>query len=163
MYAKFLEKIKSEYSNSTPSPESIIINYSEASDFDKCVILLRSYKLPYGQISSKLGSPSKKAIRASLLKWAPELIEEDCNHNKLKAKDRASKEEFILINLIRKHPEIEHYYMGHPILGNWKFVTVEGRLYYIEDDTTVNAFGDFDHICQYQFLEIIKNQLNEST
>lgn len=163
MYAKFLEKIKSEYSNSNPSPENIIVNYPEASDFDKCVILLRSYKLPYGQISSKIGSPSKKAIRASLLKWAPELIEEDCNHNKLKAKDRASKEEFILINLIRKHPEIEHYYMGHPILGNWKFVTVEGRLYYIEDDTTVNAFGDFDYICQCQFLEIIKNQINEST
>lgn len=163
MYAKFLEKIKSEYSNSNPSPENIIVNYPEASDFDKCVILLRSYKLPYGQISSKIGSPSKKAIRASLLKWAPELIEEDCNHNKLKAKDRASKEEFILINLIRKHPEIECYYMGHPSLGNWKFVIVEGRLYYIENDQSVNAFGDFDHICQYQFLEIIKNQLNEST
>lgn len=160
MYAKFLEKIKFEYSNTNPSPENIISNYPNTSDFDKCVILLRSYKLTYSQISSKLGSPSKKTIRECLLKHAPSLIEEDCNRNKLKAKDRASKEEFILINLIRKHPEIEHYYMGHPILGNWKFVTIEGRLYYIEDDQTTGAFGDFDHVCQYQFLEIIKNQLN---
>ena len=160
MYAKFLERIKSDLKDLNPSPTEILSNYPDANDFDKCIILLRSYKWTYGQISSKLGSPSKKAIRASLMKWAPELIEEDCNHNKLKAKDRASKEEFILINLIRKHPEIESYYMGDPILGNWKFVIVEGRLYYIEDDQSVNAFGDYDHVCQYQFLEIIKNQLN---
>ena len=159
MYSKILVKLINEF----PIESQIINNYPDATDFDKCVILLRSMKLVYGQISAKLGSPSKKAIRASLLKWAPELIEEDCNKQKLKAKDKASKEEFILINLIRKHPEIESYYMGHSSLGNWKFVTVEGRLYYIEEDNSVNAFGDFDHICQYQFLEIIKNQLNEST
>ena len=159
MYAKVLTKLINEF----PTEAQILNNYPEATDFDKCIILLRSMKLTYGQISSKMGSPSKKAIRESLLKFTPELIEEDCNKQKLKAKDKASKEEFILINLIRKHPEIESYYMGHPILGNWKFVTVEGRLYYIENDQSVNAFGDFDHICQYQFLEIIKNQLNEST
>ena len=66
-----------------------------------------------------------------------------------------------MINLIRKYPEIESYYMGHPILGNWKFVTVEGRLYYIEEDNSVNAFGDYDFICQYQFLNIIKNELTK--
>ena len=107
MYAKFLEKIKSEYSNVNPPPENIIANYPNTSDFDKCIILLRSYKLTYGQISSKLGSPSKKSIRECLLKHAPNLIEEDCNRNKLQAKERASKEEFILINLMRKHPEVE--------------------------------------------------------
>lgn len=160
MYTKFLEKIKLEYSNVSPSPENIISNYPNTSDFDKCVILLRSYKLTYSQISSKLGSPSKKTIRECLLKHAPNLIEEDCNHNKLKAKDRASKEEFTLINLIRQHPEIESYYMGDPSLGNWKFVTVEGRLYYIEDDGDVTPFGSWDIVCQTQFLQIIKNQLN---
>ena len=159
MYAKFLDRIKSEYNDLAPSPTEILSNYPTANDFDKCVILLRTYKLTYGQISSKIGSPSKRAIRASLMQWAPELIEEDCNRNKLKAKDRASKEEFTLINLIRKHPEIESYYMGHPILGNWKFVTVEGRLYYIEEDNSVNAFGDYDFICQYQFLNIVKDEL----
>lgn len=155
MYSKILAKLINEF----PVESQIINNYPEATDFDKCVILLRSMKLVYGQISAKLGSPSKKAIRASLLKWAPDLIEEDCNKQKLKAKDRASKEEFILINLIRKHPEIESYYMGHPSLGNWKFVTVEGRLYYIEEDNSVNAFGDFDFVCQHQFLNIIKDEL----
>ena len=161
MYAKFLEKIKLDLNDLSPSPTEILSNYPEANDFDKCVILLRSYKWTYGQISSRLGSPSKKAIRASLVKWAPELIEEDCNRSKLQAKERASKEEFILINLIRKHPEIESYYMGHPSLGNWKFITVEGRLFYIEDDSSVSAFGDYDPICQNQFLQIIKSQINE--
>ena len=159
MYTKILTKLISEF----PKEAEILNNYPEAIDFDKCIILLRSMKLPYGQISAKMGSPSKKAIRASLLKWAPELIEEDCNRNKLKPKERASKEEFILINLIRKYPEKESYYMGHPILGNWKFVTVEGRLYYIEEDNSVNPFGDYDYVCQYQFLEIIKNQINETS
>ena len=161
MYAKFLEKIKHDLSDQSPRPTEILSNYPEANDFDKCIILLRTYKWTYGQISSKLGSPSKKAIRASLVKWAPELIEEDCNRQKLKAKERASKEEFTLINIIRKHPEIESYYMGHPLLGNWKFVTVEGRLFYIEEDNSVWAFGDYDTICQNQFLEIIKKQTNE--
>lgn len=162
MYAKFLERIKSDLKDLNPSPTEILSNYSNATDFDKCVILLRSYKWTYGQISSKLGSPSKRAIRESLLKWAPELIEEDCNRQKLKAKERASKEEFILMSLIKKHPEIESYYMGHPILGNWKFVITEGRLYYIEDNGDVFPFGDWDFVCQTQFLQIIKDQINES-
>ena len=157
MYTKILTRLVSEF----PKESEILNNYQEANDFDKCIILLRSMKLPYGQISAKMGSPSKKAIRATLLKWAPELIEEECNRQKLKPKERASKEEFILINLIRKYPEIESYYMGHPILGNWKFVTVEGRLYYIEEDNSVNAFGDYDYVCQYQFLNIIKNELDK--
>ena len=157
MYSKFLNKFINEF----PTEAQILNNYPEATDFDKCVILLRSAKLTYGQISSKMGSPSKKVIRESLLKFTPELIEEDCNRNKLKAKDRASKEEFTLINLIRKYPEVESYYMGHPILGNWKFITVEGRLYYIEEDNSVNAFGDYDFICQYQFLNIIKDGLTK--
>lgn len=161
MYSKLLNKLINETKENNPSPIDILNKYQEASDFDKCIILLRFYKLTYGQISSKLGSPSKKAIRASLIKWAPELIEEDCNRQKLKAKDRASKEEFELINIIRKHPEIESYYMGHPILGNWKFITVEGRLYYIEEDGSVWAFGDYDFICQYQFLNLIKDELNK--
>ena len=159
MYAKFLDRIKSEFKDCNPSPAEILSKYSNATDFDKCIILLRSYKLTYGQISSKLGSPSKKSIRESLLKWAPELIEEDCNRQKLQAKDRPSKEEFILMNLLRKYPEKNKFYMGHPILGNWRMVIVEGRLYYVEDDNDCTAFGSFDPVCQYQFLEIIKSQL----
>lgn len=161
MYAKFLERIKSEYNDLTPSPTEILSNYPKANDFDKCVILLRTYKLTYGQISSKIGSPSKRAIRASLMQWAPELIEEDCNRNKLQAKERASREEFILINIIRQHPEKESYYMGHPILGNWKFIIVEGRLYYIEEDGDVTPFASWDTVCQTQYLQIIKDQLHE--
>lgn len=161
MYTKLLTKLINECKENTPSPTDILNQYPEASDFDKCIILLRTYKLTYGQISSKMGSPSKKAIRASLLKWSPELIEEDCNRQKLKPKERPSKEEFTLINLIRKHPEIESYYMGDSLMGNWKFVIVEGRLYYIEENGEVYPFGDYDFICQYQFLNIVKEQLNE--
>lgn len=162
MYRKLLTKLINDYKEFSPKPNDIINNYSDASDFDKCIILLRTYKLTYGQISSKMGSPSKKTIRASLLKWSPELIEEDCNRNKLKAKERASKEEYELINLLKRIDIIKPFYMGHPILGCWRFVITEGRLYYVEDDNSVGAFGDYDFICQYQFLNIIKQQLNEN-
>lgn len=161
MYTKLLTKLIAETKDNSPEPNEIISKYSEATDFDKCIILLRSYKYTYGQISSKMGSPSKKAIRESLLKWAPELIEEDCNRNKLKAKERASREEFELINLLRKTDAIKPYYMGHPLLGHWRFVITEGRLYYVEDDNSVGAFGDYDYICQYQFLNIIKDELTK--
>ena len=160
MYSKILTKLIAENKNNSPEPNEILEKYQEASDFDKCVILLRSYKWTYGQISSKMGSPSKKSIRASLMKWAPELIEEDCNRNKLQAKERASKEEYELINLLKRTNVIKPYYMGHPLLGHWRFIITEGRLYYIEDDNSVGAFGDFDYICQHQFLNIIKEQIN---
>ena len=67
MYNRFLEKLKSEYNDLNPSPTEILSKYPNANNFDKCVILLRTYKLTYGQISSKIGSPSKRAIRASLM------------------------------------------------------------------------------------------------
>lgn len=63
-----LNQLIKEFQDMNPSPQDIINNYTDASDFDKCVILLRSYKMTYGQISAKMGSPSKKTIRASLLK-----------------------------------------------------------------------------------------------
>lgn len=44
MYSKFLERIKFDLKDSNPSPTEILSNYPEANDFDKCVILLRSYK-----------------------------------------------------------------------------------------------------------------------
>ena len=159
MYKKFLEKISFEFKETNPSPTEILSNYHEANDFDKCVLLLRSYKWTYGQISSNIGSPSKRAIRESLMKWAPELIEEDCNRQKLQPKDRPSKEEFIIMSLLRKQPEKNKFYMGHPILGNWRMVIIENRLYYIEDDDSCEAFGTWDPVCQNQFLEIIKKQL----
>lgn len=68
MYAKLLTKLITETKENSPEPNEIIAKYPKATDFDKCIILLRSYKLTYGQISAKMGSPSKKAIRASLMK-----------------------------------------------------------------------------------------------
>lgn len=44
MYANFLTRIKSELSDLNPSPTEILSNYSDATDFEKCIILLRSYK-----------------------------------------------------------------------------------------------------------------------
>ena len=155
MEAHLLNKLIKEFKDMDPSPQDIINNYTDASDFDKCVILLRSYKMTYGQISVKMGSPSKKTIRASLLKWAPELIEEDCNRNKLKPKERASKEEFTLINIIRKFPDKKDYFIDDCV---WTFQIKDGRLYYTENNKTY-AFSDFDFICQTQILQTIKDQV----
>lgn len=55
-------------------------NYNEASDFEKCILILRSNGFSYGSIQLKLGNPSKKQIRSVLLKWAPELIDIHSNN-----------------------------------------------------------------------------------
>lgn len=44
MYSKILTKLIAENKNNSPEPNEILEKYQEASDFDKCVILLRSYK-----------------------------------------------------------------------------------------------------------------------
>ena len=44
MYAKFLDKIKHDLSDQSPRPAEILSHYPEANDFDKCIILLRTYK-----------------------------------------------------------------------------------------------------------------------
>ena len=40
MYYNFLERFKDEYCNLNPAPIEIIDKYPDASDFDKCVLLL---------------------------------------------------------------------------------------------------------------------------
>ena len=62
MYTKLLTKLKTEFAECYP--KDLFCKYPEATDFDLCVILLRACKLTYGQISSKMGSPSKKASNA---------------------------------------------------------------------------------------------------
>lgn len=47
------------------------------------IIKLRSDKYTYSGIQLRLGNPSKKFIRNVLLDYAPELIDIDCNYNKL--------------------------------------------------------------------------------
>ena len=47
------------------------------------IIKLRKDKYSYAGIQLKLGNPSKRFIRKVLLEYTPDLIDIDCNYNKL--------------------------------------------------------------------------------
>ena len=60
--------------------------YPGASVFELTVLTLREGGLAYAEIQKWLGMPSKKLIRAILIKWNPDLINIDSNYNKLQKK-----------------------------------------------------------------------------
>jgi len=51
--------------------------HPEITELEAKIILLRRNKESYGEIQRLLGNPSKKLIRRTLLKYEPELINND--------------------------------------------------------------------------------------
>lgn len=61
------------------------VNYITETDLERAILILRENgKYNYRGIQLRLGNPSKKFIREVLLKYNKDLIELDCNYNKLK-------------------------------------------------------------------------------
>ena len=56
------------------------------SEIEEKIINLRKEGYTYNGIQLKLGNPSKKYIREVLLKYAPELVGDIFNYNKLQKK-----------------------------------------------------------------------------
>lgn len=119
---------------------------------ERCIVLLRTNKLSYGQIQQRMGDPPKKRIREVLLKCKPELIDLDCNHKKLKAGIDKSIEKRC-INLLRA---LEQYTFELEV-DDVTFYVVEGTLYMRGDSIGVCKFTAWDTTTQQQ----IYNEINE--
>ena len=124
--------------------------FPEANGFEKSIIALRREGWNYGDIQLKLGMPPKKQIRAVLLKWAPELI--DNSKTKI-VKTSSSLSE--LYNIIKSHNNETFNVWGEP----WTFFIDDNKLMY-RDDGGVWEFSDWDEISQSQILNDVKEQLN---
>ena len=124
--------------------------FPEANGFEKSIIALRKNGWNYGDIQLKLGMPPKKQIRAVLLKWAPELI--DNSKTKI-IKVSSSLSE--LYNIIKSHNNETFEVWGE----QWTFFIDDNKLMYRDDDG-VWEFSDWDEISQSQILNDVKEQLN---
>ena len=114
--------------------------FPEANGFEKSIIALRRNGWNYGDIQLKLGMPPKKQIRAVLLKWAPELIDNS------KAKViKISVPESELYNIIKNHNN-ESFKIGN---DSWKFFINDDKLFY-EDNLGTWEFSDWDENTQSQ-------------
>lgn len=101
-------------------------NIPDLSNLEKIVIYLKYKQRTYSDIQYFTGNLGKKQIRKILTEKAPNLLEIDCNHNKLKAKEKTSSIEWNIIQLLKQIKTKDPFYMeGEEI----KFVTIEGRLY----------------------------------
>lgn len=135
------------------------IPYNEEwTDFEKCVILLRTKGCSYGDIQSYLGNPSKKLIRQTLLKYTPELIDLDCNRHKLKAGPVKSIEKR-LINLLKSK-------------NQWSVETDEDIFdFEIKDDKLIMSsdlygneeFLSWDITTQNQIFNLIQKSINDNS
>ena len=132
--------------------DDISSEFPDASGFEKIVIGLRREGWNYGDIQLKLGMPPKKEIRAVLLKWAPELID----NSKTKV-IKISSSESELYNIIKSHNN-ETFDIWDEM---WTFFIKNNILYYRDEDDGVYDFGQWDVVSQSQILEQIKKQLNE--
>lgn len=125
--------------------------FPNANGFEKSVIALRRNGWNYGDIQQKLGMPPKKQIRAALLKWAPELI--DNSKTKIIT---VSTPESELYNIIKSHNNEIFDMWG----DKWNLFIQDNKLLYT-DKTGTWEFSDWDENTQSQILDEIKNQLNE--
>lgn len=125
--------------------------FPDANGFEKSVIALRRNGWNYGDIQQKLGMPPKKQIRAALLKWAPELI--DNSKTKIIT---ISTPESELYNIIKFHNNETFNMWG----DKWNLFIQDNKLLYT-DKTGTWEFSDWDENTQSQILDEIKNQLNE--
>ena len=128
------------------------INNDQLTDFEKTILLCRKHGWSYAQIQQILGNPSKKLIRATLLKVAPELIDMDCNHNKLKAEPTKSYEKRML-NWLNTHtwtPETEEETFVFWLTDNQ--LVMKGEYVYGK-----SKFRDLDETTQQQVYNEIIN------
>lgn len=132
--------------------DDISEEFPDATGFEKIIIGLRRKGWNYGDIQCKLGMPPKKEIRAVLLKWAPELID---NSKTKVVKIPATVSE--LYNIIRKHNnEVFDIWTE-----KWTFYIKDHKLYYKDEREKEWEFEDWDINSQFQIIEQIKEQINE--
>ena len=138
--------------------KDIIIQYKDASDLEKAILVLRNNSYSYAEIQKALGNPSKKFIRQVLLKYDPELIDIDTNFHKLAKQKRISIEEgefryrLIQTNIWKWNLQGEDY----------EFYIKDNELFMKDSFGNEDKFSDWDESTQKQFLNELLRRINEN-
>ena len=138
--------------------KDIIIQYKDASDLEKAILVLRNNSYSYAEIQKALGNPSKKFIRQVLLKYDPELIDIDTNFHKLAKQKRISIEEgefryrLIQTNIWKWNLQGEDY----------ESYIKDNELFMKDSFGNEDKFSDWDESTQKQFLNELLRRINEN-
>ena len=146
-YKPHLDRIQNQY--------GILDGYDDATDFDKCVILLKKNHCTYKQIQKWLGNPSKELIKESIQKYIPELLEVYDNKNKLKCQQNLNEKR--LIGLLKTSNNNE-YDLDEFGLTNFKIVN--GNLYFVDETTQCYKFIEYDERTQLSIIYNVARILN---
>lgn len=142
-FSKKLKELKILY-----NLPDVTSKYPEANDFELCILTLRNMSWSYGEIQKPLGMPSKKAIRAVLMKFDPELIEIDTNYKRLAKKQVISLEEGeFRYNCIKTNKWIWNL-QGE----DYTFEIKDNLLYFKDSENYEMKFSELDVTTQKQFL-----------
>lgn len=98
MYEEHLKRLEQNFGK--------FLDYPDAEPLEKCIILLKRRKMTYKQIQNVLGNPSKEIIKSTILKYEPELLNVDCNQNKLQSNKNQIEQR--VIGLIRKYNQFTY-------------------------------------------------------
>ena len=98
MYEEHLKRLEQNFGK--------FLDYPDAEPLEKCILLLKRRKMTYKQIQNILGNPSKEIIKSVILKYEPELLNVDCNQNKLQSNKNQIEQR--VIGLIRKYKQFTY-------------------------------------------------------
>lgn len=143
MYEEHLKRLEYTFGKFTEFPE--------ASPFEKCILLMKENNCSYKAIMSKLGNPSKKIIRNTILKYKPELLQD------IEIKKSSSTPQKRIIGLLCK---FNKYTFNLEEFGECTFSLNNNNISWKDKDGIIWEFNDFDRRTQLSILYNIAEELN---
>lgn len=150
-YTKKLQELYSWY-----KLPDVSAKYPLANDYELCILTMRNMSWSYAEIQKPLGMPSKKAIRAVLRDFDPELIEIDTNYKKLAKKSNITLEEGEFRYNCIKTNQWKWNLQGEDYI----FEIRDNILYFKDSDGYEMKFSDLDETTRKQFVNEQCSKIN---
>lgn len=147
MYEEHLKRLEQNFGK--------FLDYPDAEPLEKCIILLKRRKMTYKQIQNILGNPSKEIIKSTILKYEPELLNIDCNQNKLQSNKNQIEQR--VIGLIRKYKQFTY---DLDEFDECTFNIIDNKIMFCDEYGQEYYFDQLDQRTQLSILYNIARILN---
>ena len=147
MYEEHLKRLEQNFGK--------FLDYPDAEPLEKCIILLKRRKMTYKQIQNILGNPSKEIIKSTILKYEPELLNVDCNQNKLQSNKNQIEQR--VIGLIRKYNQ---FIYDLDEFDECTFNIIDNKIIFYDEYKQEYCFNQLDQRTQLSILYNIARILN---
>ena len=147
MYEEHLKRLEQNFGK--------FLDYPDAEPLEKFIILLKRRKMTYKQIQNILGNPSKEIIKSTILKYEPELLNVDCNQNKLQSNKNQIEQR--VIGLIRKYNQ---FIYDLDEFDECTFNIIDNKIMFCDEYGQEYYFDQLDQRTQLSILYNIARILN---